>query len=69
VLADGGPGSPAKRSISTVAATCGYADHAHLTREFRALAGVTPSTYVAEWQAALPIRSSQDAGSDLPFPA
>jgi len=30
-------------SIATVAATCGYADHSHLDREFRALAGCTPS--------------------------
>jgi AraC-like DNA-binding protein len=69
VLADGGPGAPAERSIATVAASCGYADHAHLTREFRALAGVTPSAYVAEWQAALPIRSSQDGSTDLPSDA
>lgn len=59
VLADGGPGAPAELSISTVAAECGYADHAHMIREFRALAGVTPSAYVAEWQTAVPIRSSQ----------
>jgi AraC-like DNA-binding protein len=69
VLADGGPGAPAGRTIATVAAGCGYADHAHLIREFRALAGVTPSTYVAEWRAALPIRSSQDGGTDLPSDA
>jgi AraC-like DNA-binding protein len=30
-------------SIATVAATCGYADHSHLDRDFRALAGCTPS--------------------------
>lgn len=35
-------------SISDVAAVAGYADHAHLDREFRALAGCTPSTYLAE---------------------
>jgi AraC-like DNA-binding protein len=66
VLADGGPGASAEQSISTVAAECGYADHAHMTREFRALAGVTPSAYVAEWQLDVPIRSSQDGGAALP---
>lgn len=49
VLADGGPGVAIEASLADVAATCGYADHAHLTREFRALAGVPPSVYVAEW--------------------
>ena len=32
-------------SLADVAATCGYADHAHMTREWAALAGCTPSTW------------------------
>jgi transcriptional regulator GlxA family with amidase domain len=36
-------------SISDVAAACGYADHAHLVREFHALAACTPSEYLSEW--------------------
>lgn len=50
------------RSISDVAATCGYADHAHLVREFHALAGCTPSHYVAEWAPVVPIRPSGEDG-------
>jgi AraC-like DNA-binding protein len=40
--------SPAAgKTIASVAALCGYADHSHLNREFHALAGCTPSAYVA----------------------
>ncbi|NEE00022.1 AraC family transcriptional regulator [Phytoactinopolyspora halotolerans] len=36
------------RSISEVAAECGYADHSHLVRDVRAMAGCTPSELIAE---------------------
>jgi AraC-like DNA-binding protein len=34
-------------TIAEVAASCGYADHSHLDREFKALAGCTPSELMA----------------------
>jgi AraC-like DNA-binding protein len=48
-----GTGEPAARPgrIADVAGECGYADHAHLDREFRALAGCSPQDYVTEWAA------------------
>ena len=33
-------------SLASVAATSGYADQAHLTREWQALAGCTPTTWL-----------------------
>jgi AraC-like DNA-binding protein len=32
-------------TITDIAVACGYADHSHMTREFQALAGCTPSAY------------------------
>ncbi|MPZ94654.1 MAG: helix-turn-helix domain-containing protein [Propionibacteriales bacterium] len=39
--------SPHQR-LADVAADCGYADQAHMTREWRGLAGCPPSTWLAE---------------------
>ncbi|QIG43398.1 AraC family transcriptional regulator [Nocardioides anomalus] len=37
-----------RRSLAEVAATCGYADQGHLAREWSALAGCPPSTWLRE---------------------
>ena len=44
--------------LATVAATAGYADQAHFTREFHSLAGATPTAWLAE-----ELPSVQDGGS------
>jgi AraC-like DNA-binding protein len=41
-------GSAGHGGLARVAATCGYYDQSHLTREWRDLAGCTPSTWLAE---------------------
>lgn len=41
-------GETRTRTIAGVAAAAGYADHSHLVREFRGLAGCAPSELVAE---------------------
>jgi methylphosphotriester-DNA--protein-cysteine methyltransferase len=46
-LADGGL-DPADRSLSRLACASGYADQAHMSREFRTLAGGTPNDLLGE---------------------
>jgi AraC-like DNA-binding protein len=48
-------------ALADVAATHGYADQAHLAREFRALAGCSPSRWVDE-----EVRTGMAGGSDDP---
>ena len=38
--------SPGHRSLASIALTCGYYDQAHLNRDFRDLAGCTPTAYL-----------------------
>ncbi len=52
-------GGPA--SFAELAADCGYADQAHLARQFRDFAGCPPSVWVAE-----ELRNVQDTGSATP---
>ncbi len=48
-------------SLADVAMAAGYYDQSHLTREFAALAGMTPRTYVAEAEAGPEVRFVQDS--------
>jgi AraC-like DNA-binding protein len=58
---EGGRGSLA--SWASLAAQCGYADQAHLIREFRALTGVTPAAFAA---ARGPVSENDNTGRGSP---
>jgi AraC-like DNA-binding protein len=55
------------RSLGEVAIAAGYYDQSHLTRDFGALAGMTPRTYAADAEAVPEVRFVQDF--DEPVPA
>lgn len=53
--------APRRPGLAELAARCGYYDQAHLAREFRGLAGCSPSTRIAE-----ELPNVQAAGPDGP---
>lgn len=48
------------RTVADVAMEAGYYDQSHLTREFTALAGMTPATYASEAETEPEVRFVQD---------
>jgi AraC-like DNA-binding protein len=54
------------RTLADVAMEAGYYDQSHLTRDFVALAGMTPGAYAADAVLAPQVRSVQDAEAATP---
>jgi AraC-like DNA-binding protein len=55
-----------RRTLAQVATESGYYDQSHLTRDFTALAGMTPGTYAADAESVLEVRFVQDPEGLLP---
>jgi AraC-like DNA-binding protein len=55
-----------RRSLADVATEAGYYDQSHLTRDFAALAGMTPGTYAAGAEAIPEVRFLQDSTQLVP---
>lgn len=53
--------SPDHRPLAAIAAECGYADQAHMAREWRALAGASPTQWLADER--LPIVQADDVAA------
>lgn len=60
LLVDAAPG----RTLADVAMAAGYYDQSHLTRDFAALAGMTPGAYAADLELDPEVRFVQDAGAE-----
>jgi AraC-like DNA-binding protein len=54
------------RSLADVATESGYYDQSHLTRDFAALAGMTPGAYAAEAESVPEVRFVQDLERPVP---
>ena len=52
---------PARPTLAAIAAECGYADQAHMAREWRALAGASPTQWLAN--ELLPVTPADEAAA------
>jgi transcriptional regulator GlxA family with amidase domain len=59
------PSQP-QRTVADVAIGAGYYDQSHLTRDFAAMAGMTPGAFVATVDLVPEVRFVQDAEPDPP---
>jgi AraC-like DNA-binding protein len=55
-----------RRSLADVATEAGYYDQSHLTRDFTALAGLTPGTYATDAESVPDVRFVQDLEGPVP---